>query len=434
MYGGNMKIIKPYLDLFRGKADLNQTATLYRIIYLLPVMMILLSFCYNTPAEIAKGMWGILLANDVFLTDYIKVINVGSALFNSGLLTLIIASLLRFLNLKPTGLLISALFVTAGFSFVGKNVYNIWPFYIGGFLYAKVKGMDFRNVIATSIFTASLAPIVSIIVFLMDNSLKGLLVGYAVGIFIGYIMPAIANHTLILHSGYTLYNTAVATGFVGAVANSVFKAFNYQVTGDGVHSSTSYIALTVLFAIYFAVLIYIGFVHKKENDRYLNILYYPGRLVTDFTRLTSYSSTLINMGLMGLVSMVYIFLMGGVLCGATIAGMLTVVGFASFGIHPKNSIPVMIGVTLASKFLAVDVHHATIITIGLFSTGLCPLTGRYGTLVGIFMGMAHLHVTLSTASWHAGMNLYNNGFSSGIVAMLAIPVLEALNIPTVKRR
>ncbi len=428
-----MKFVKPYLDIFRGKADLSQTATLYRIIYILPVMMILLAFCYNTPAEIAKGMWDILLANDVFLTDYIKVTNVGSALFNAGLLTLIIAVLLQRLNLKPTGLLISALFITTGFSFIGKNIYNIWPFYIGGFIYAKVKGMDFRNVVATSIFTASLAPIVSIIAHLMHNSYKGLLLGYAVGIFIGYIMPAIGNHTLVLHSGYTLYNTGVATGFVGAVANAIFKGFNYQVTGDGVHSSTSYIALTILFAAYFVMLIYIGHVNKSEDDKYTEIFTFSGRLVTDFTRLTSYSVTLKNMGIMGLISMAYIFLMDGILCGATIAGLLTVVGFASFGIHAKNSIPVMLGVTLASLFLGVDVHHATIITIGLFSTGLCPLAGRYGALVGIFVGMAHLHVTLSTASWHAGMNLYNNGFSSGIVAMLAIPVLEAMNIPTVKR-
>lgn len=425
-----MNTIKNYKNLFTGKADLEDINIIYDIIFILPIMMIGLSFYYNTPYEILIGLKDIILANDVFLTDYIQVTSMGAALFNSGFITLIISHFLKKLDLKPNGLIFAAIFITAGFTFIGKNFYNIWPFYIGGYIYSRVKKMDFKHVVVTSIFTASLAPVVSVTTFLCHNTYQAITLGYLAGIIIGYIMPSISKQLLLAHAGYTLYNTGFAAGFVGAICNSIAKNFGYNVSGIDIHNTEKYRAVIALFIIYFLILIYIGYVHNdKSFKNYPKITNYTGRLVTDFHRLVGLPITIMNMGIMGLISLFYITLLNGVLCGSNIAGMLTIVGFSTFGKHPKNSIPLMVGVFIGALLIKVDINIATIITIGLFSTSLAPIAGEYGFLVGIFVGIAHLFVTLNTSSWHSGMNLYNNGFSSGIVAMLAIPILNSLSVP-----
>lgn len=425
-----MKIIKDYIDIFTGKADIEDIDILYDVIYILPIMMIGLALYYNSPFEILVGLKDIILANDVFLTDYIQVTSVGASLVNSALVTILVSLLLKKFDLKPQARIFSAIFITTGFSYIGKNLYNIWPFYIGGYMYCKAKGMSFRNVVVTSVFAASLAPIVSITTFFFDNRYIGIFWGYLIGIVIGYIMSPISNNLLTSHSGYTLYSTGFAAGFVGAGFNSIMKSFGHTICGRDIHSDVNYQALTVLFIVYFLVLIYLGYIYNGKSFKgYTKLISYSGRLVTDFPRLVGIPITFINMGVMGLIGLIYIVLMGGILCGSTIAGLLTIVGFSSFGKHPKNAIPLMIGVAIGAQIIPIDVNQATVITIGLFSTALAPIAGEYGVIVGNIIGMAHLFVTLNTSSWHSGVNLYNNGFSSGIIAILAIPILNSLNIP-----
>lgn len=55
-------------------------------------------------------------------------------------------------------------------------------------------------------------------------------------------------------------------------------------------------------------------------------------------------------------------------------------------------------------------------TGGLFGTALAPIAGVYGFLPGMVAGWLHLAVVQNIGSVHGGMNLYNNGFSAGVVA------------------
>ena len=45
----------------------------YSVVAILPVSMIIISFFYNNPVQIVKGLWTIILANDVFATDYTQI-------------------------------------------------------------------------------------------------------------------------------------------------------------------------------------------------------------------------------------------------------------------------------------------------------------------------------------------------------------------------
>lgn len=59
----------------------------------------------------------------------------------------------------------------------------------------------------------------------------------------------------------------------------------------------------------------------------------------------------------------------------------------------------------------------------LFCTTLAPISGYFGWPYGLLAGFLHSSVVLYTSSPVAGMNLYNNGFSGGLVAIVLYPLI-----------
>lgn len=62
----------------------------------------------------------------------------------------------------------------------------------------------------------------------------------------------------------------------------------------------------------------------------------------------------------------------------------------------------------------------------LFSTTLAPIAGEFGILMGILAGFLHSSVALNVGIVYGGMNLYNNGFAGGIVAIFMVPVIHSV--------
>ena len=63
--------------------------------------------------------------------------------------------------------------------------------------------------------------------------------------------------------------------------------------------------------------------------------------------------------------------------------------------------------------------------VGLcFASGLAPIAGEYGIPAGIVAGMLHYCLVTSVPFIHGGFNLYNGGFTSGIVCFIYVPILE----------
>ena len=151
-----------------------------------------------------------------------------------------------------------------------------------------------------------------------------------------------------------------------------------------------------------------------------------GRLVSDFVRIGDLPSTLVNMGIMGYISSAFVLLLGGAFNGPVIGGILTVVGFAAFGKHPRNTLPVLVGVYIASLLKIWGGGSTGVIIAGLFGTTLAPIAGQYGILAGAVAGFFHLSIVMNVGVLHGGVNLYNNGFAGGFVASFLVPVIDAL--------
>ena len=427
------KIIENLSGLLPSKNHLKKDSQ-YIVLEILPLTMLIMSFFYNSPLEIIKGLSTIVRANDVFATDYTHIASVGSALFNSGLVVLINIYILRKMDLKLNGMIVSALFLLCGFSFVGKNIYNIWPFYIGGYVYSKVHKLDFKNTIVNSIYTTSLAPVISVVAYTFSaNSIAAVILSYLCGAFIGYIMPELAARMLTAHAGYNLYNTGFAAGFVAITANSLFNMFGMPVDPKNIVSPDFNMPLLVLFTIYFLILIILGYEHNNKSfEGYGKLMSYSGKLITDYTRLCGFPVTMVNMGVTGLIALAYVILMDGSFNGPTIAALLTLVGFSSCGNHPRNTISILIGVAVASKLVNINMTTTAIVISGLFGTTLAPIVGDFGLVCGFFLGPLHLALVSNIGSLHSGLNLYNNGLSGGIIAMLVVPILDAFSFKEIK--
>ena len=62
----------------------------------------------------------------------------------------------------------------------------------------------------------------------------------------------------------------------------------------------------------------------------------------------------------------------------------------------------------------------------LFSTTLAPVAGEFGIIAGLLAGYLHSSVALNVGIVYGGMNLYNNGFAGGIVAIFLVPVIQSI--------
>lgn len=397
------------------------------VLSILPIILIILSFILDSPTNILNGIYKIVISSDVLLTDYLAIGGLGATFINSGLLTLINIYFLYKLDLKVTGMSTAAILIIAGFAFFGKNLVNVWPIYIGGYIYSKYQNVPFKNVALITMFGTALSPLVNEIAFGFNVSMPlGLIMGVSVGILTGFILPPLSAHLIRAHDGYNLYNVGFTAGFIGTLITSLFRSFGFDINATQILSTEYDIELKIIFVSFFLILILLGYYFNNKSFKgYGEIFEYSGRAVTDFINLTEYEITLINMGIMGIIGMIYVYISGGIINGPIIGGLLTVVGFSAFGKHPKNSIPILLGVFLGGLLKIWELNSTTVIIAGLFGTTLAPIAGEYGTLIGILTGFLHLSVVMNVGKIHGGINLYNNGFSGGIVASILVPIIDA---------
>ena len=111
--------------------------------------------------------------------------------------------------------------------------------------------------------------------------------------------------------------------------------------------------------------------------------------------------------------------------GPVVGAILMAFGFSAFGAHVKNYLPVLVGVYLFTFVSQYEPTAPGIQLAAIFGVGLAPIAGQFGMIAGMLAGILHSAITVCTARFYGGLNLYNNGFSAGWVAIFMIPTLES---------
>ena len=400
----------------------------YCIILMYVLIICLSSFFFNTPKEIMLGMKKIILSPSILLTDYMELANIGAALFNSGLIMLIAMGIIKYNKVHMSGPMVATIFTIGGFGLFGKNIYNIWSIFLGVYLFSLKEGHKFNRYIVIAFFGTALGPLVSQISFGFNfNPLVGIILGNLAGLVGGFFLPILANHFVSFHQGFNLYNIGFTAGIIGTFFMSIFRGYGLENTTTSIVSQGNNLVFGIYFSMFFGSMILLGWIlNGGRFKRYKRLLASSGRLVSDFITIYGFGLTLINMGLLGIGAILYIILVKGQLTGLTIGAIFTVVGFGAFGKHLKNTIPVVIGVYIASLLNIWEVNSASLVLAALFGTTLAPIVGTFGPLAGIVAGFLHSAIVMNTGYLHGGMNLYNNGFAGGIVAAVLVPIFENL--------
>jgi hypothetical protein len=392
------------------------------------VIILLIIFIYLDSTindiKIMTGLKTIATSQAVLITDYFLIGGVGATFLNATLIFGFNLLLVRILKMKINGLLLASFFTVYGFSFFGKNVFNVLPFYLGGILYSYYDHTRFSEVFPSISFSTALAPFVSEIAFRVDGNETSYINSVLLGILLGFIITPLAKKLADFHRGYNLYNLGFVAGIIGAVMTSILKLYQFNVMPKSLISTEHDLFLRIVCGYIFFSLIVMGFYLNGNSFRgYSNLLRDSG-LKSDFVAKYGMGVTLVNMGVMGFLCLFFVYLWGMPLNGPFLAAIFTSVGFSAYGESVSNSVPILIGVSLG-KF-ATNTSTFTIILSALFGTALAPIAGVYGPHWGIIAGWLHIAVTQSIGVIHGGLNLYNNGFSAGIVAGVMHPVIEVI--------
>ncbi len=408
-----------------------------KILFIFPLTFMILGILFSyldneSNLTLYSGLKNIILSPTILITDFLSVGGIGSTFVNVALISFYNLYLLKKYKLRINGLILAAFMTVMGFSFFGKNIFNIIPIYIGGYLYSNYKKIDFKDIIVSIMFSTALAPVISEISFsnILPNKIA-ILIGIGVGIFIGFIITPLASHMVKFYDGYNIYNLGFTAGILGTILTSALRNLDIKIESVNILYLENNIFLILTLISMFIYLIYIGIsINKNALNEYKYIFNYSGKVVTDYTFLMGYGVTFFNMGIMGLLSLSYVLLIGGVINGPVIAGIFTVVGFSAFGKHIKNCLPIILGVIITALFLEYDISSTVVIITVLFSTTLAPIAGVYGYKIGFIAGILHFLLATNVGIIHGGVNLYNNGFAGGLVAGFLLPILDSF----IKRR
>lgn len=394
-------------------------------IFLISIMIFSFSaYVFYENENVLSGILKIIASPAILITDFLVIGGIGAAFLNAFLIFLFNFTLARLLKVEVNGLLIASFFTVFGFSFFGKNILNILPFYLGGILYSVFEHIDFKEVFVTISFASALAPFVSEVAFRVDTTDTSYINAIALGIIIGFIVTPLAKKMACFHEGFNLYNLGFTGGIIGAVITSILKLYNFTITPQRIISTEYDFALKVICTSIFLTLIIIGFIINDNSFKGYSELLKDTGLKSDFVKKYGFGRTFINMGIMGFIATVFVTLIGETLNGPLLAGILTVVGFSAYGKHFKNTIPILLGVFIAGW--GSSTNGFTVALSALFGTSLAPITGVYGFVWGIIAGWLHLAVVQSIGAVHGGLNLYNNGFSAGIVAGVLFPIMDMI--------
>jgi hypothetical protein len=220
-------------------------------------------------------------------------------------------------------------------------------------------------------------------------------------------------------------------GIVGTLVVAIYKSYGFVPNPVFIWTTGNNALLGGFLLAFFLAMIVVGFWFDRTAISGLRtLLRTSGQSPTDFITLTGFGPTLVNMGLTGTIAMTYILVVGGELNGPVIGAIMTIVGFSAFGKHPRNIVPIMLGVFLGSLAKPWNIDDPSILLAALFGTTLAPIAGRFGWHWGIVAGFLHSSAALTVGPVHAGLNLYNNGFAAGIVAAVLVPVIVAIQAIT----
>ena len=405
------------------------------VMYVFLITLIVLSFFMQSTQDLIMGFKRIIMESDILISDYFEIGGFGPSLLNSSLITLVSFVLMRISKAEFNGMSLATLSLMFGFGLFGKNIINIIPILLGVYFFSLYTREAFSNVLNIGLLATSFSPIVTELMFVVDLSpWLRIILSIIIGISVGFFITPVSRHLFHTHKGYNLYNVGFAIGLLSTLYVSMMKAFGFMSYQRLILSDGNNTKFGVLLTIFFLANFLYGYYLNGFTTGNLSELFKSTGYKTDFFNLFGSGTSYMNMGLNGLIALFYVvFIAKGSLNGPSIGGIMAVYGFGAVGKHWRNITPIFLGVIIGCFLNFWNAGDISSIFAALFGTALAPLVGMYGWVVGTLVSIINATVLLNSGFLHGGMNLYNTGFSVGLVAAVIVPLLEFFK-PTVNKK
>lgn len=195
-----------------------------------------------------------------------------------------------------------------------------------------------------------------------------------------------------------------------------------------------------ILALIMIILAFIFNTPKEIFAGYKNILLSSSILTTDYIAIGTLGGALVNAASILILNLVILRLLNLRMSGLIYAALYMILGFSFFGKNILNSLPIYIGIYLYAFINKIPVKNLVISL--LFSSGISPLVSYLifgfelayyisiplGIGAGIVAGLMVPAISSHTIKFHQGYNLFNVGFSLGIISLAFNGVLRAFNL------
>ena len=389
--------------------------------------------------EMLPGLRRICLMPAQLTKDYFKpeIGSISGTMLNYFLVGAVCCALMFLPEATVNGGTVLAYFLTLGFCSYGMNILNIIPLMLGVAVYALIRKQPFGKFLNFYMFATAVSPIITQVLFYYPvvgeaphMTLLGVVLALVIGVVVGCSMPALCAHSPGFHKGYDLYNAGPAAGFLCFFIFAVL----YKIPGVEAPAITATLGdgnrmfVNVFCCVLFALCVIGGLILNGGLGDYTRLIVDSG-YKSDFTTKYSGGANLMNIGVYGLFIMLYYNLIGATFTGTTMGAVFCMLCCCCNGATPLNVFPIMIGYVIMGLLNKAGITafavNAQAIVVGLcFASGLAPISGEYGIVAGIVAGILHYCLVTSVPAIHGGFNLYNGGFTAGIVCFLYVPILE----------
>lgn len=390
-------------------------------------------------AEMLSGLERIVSQPAQLTKDYFKpeLGSLSGAMLNTALVGALCCALMFLPGAKVTGVTVLGYLLTVSFCTYGINILNMLPLMAGAFLNAGLRRKPTGSYINHAMFATGLSPLVSEMLFRYPGTTEthpvttlGVALALGVGIAAGCAMPSLCAHAQSLHKGYDLFNAGPAAGLLCML----IYATMYRVRGieppviDAILGEGHRTFVNVFCGAMFALMLALGLLLNGGFAGYRRLLADSGHR-SDFLERYGAGPCLINMGVYGMIILLYYNLIGATFTGATMGAILGMLSCGCNGSTPRNVFPIILGYVVMGVlhrlgWAAYPINAQAIVVGVCFGTGLSPIAGEYGVFAGVVAGILHYCMVTSVPGIHGGFNLYNGGFTAGIVAFVYLPVLE----------
>lgn len=191
------------------------------------------------------------------------------------------------------------------------------------------------------------------------------------------------------------------------------------------------------------IMIILAFIFNTPKEifvGYKNILLSSSILTTDYIAIGTLGGALVNAASILILNLVILRLLNLRMSGLIYAALYMILGFSFFGKNILNSLPIYIGIYLYAFLNKIPVKNLVISL--LFSSGISPLVSYLifgfdlayyisiplGIGAAIVAGLMVPAISSHTIKFHQGYNLFNVGFSLGIISLAFNGVLRAFNL------